>query len=257
MSPTDDTEHRARSTAGLAGGALSMLTREAARLPLFAITMGLQGIERARSVRDFAVRRGSEALQLAALTPLGRFLPDVSIGDNADAEATRIADDARQATERAVLKPVPNPTAAADTATPTPTPPIASQPTPKPAAKPAPKPAAQTAPKTAPQRSAAAVEAGAPGAATAQADEVAESLDIDEPQSRDELPIPDFDNVSLGSLRARLRSLSVEQLVVLREWEQAHAHRLPVMTLLDNRIAKVSAADSPAYPAEGASTVRV
>jgi len=65
---------------------------------------------------------------------------------------------------------------------------------------------------------------------------------VDAPETRGELPIPDFDNISLGSLRARLKPLSVEQLVVLREWEQAHGNRLPVITTLDNRIAKLGTA---------------
>ena len=104
----------------------------------------------------------------------------------------------------------------------------------------------------------AAREAGAPGAVTEDVEKVAEAVHVKEPESREDLPIPDFDNVSLGSLRGRLRSLSLEQLVVLREWEQAHAHRLPVVTLLDNRIAKLSAEasgngnGSTAYPDEGA-----
>jgi hypothetical protein len=105
----------------------------------------------------------------------------------------------------------------------------------------------------------AAREVGAPGAVTDEVEAVTAKLDVDEPDSRDDLPIPDFDNISLGSLRGRLRSLSLEQLVVLREWEQAHAHRLPVITLLDNRIAKVSAqesatngSDSTVYPSESA-----
>jgi len=105
----------------------------------------------------------------------------------------------------------------------------------------------------------AAREAGAPGAVTEDVEKVAEAVHVKEPESREDLPIPDFDNVSLGSLRGRLRSLSLEQLLVLREWEQAHAHRLPVITLLDNRIAKVSAQEQPAngstsYPSESAST---
>jgi hypothetical protein len=85
----------------------------------------------------------------------------------------------------------------------------------------------------------AAREVGAPGAVTEEVEKVAEQLHVTTPETRDELPIPDFDNISLGSLRARIRKLSVEQLIVLREWEQAHANRLPVVTTLDNRIAKL------------------
>ena len=56
----------------------------------------------------------------------------------------------------------------------------------------------------------------------------------------DDLPLPDYDHMTLGSLRGRLRSLTVEQLVQVRDYEKAHADRLPVVTMLDNRIAKLA-----------------
>lgn len=58
--------------------------------------------------------------------------------------------------------------------------------------------------------------------------------------SHDELPLPDYDHMTLGSLRGRLRSLTVDELVAVREYEKAHADRLPVLTLVDNRIAKLA-----------------
>lgn len=61
----------------------------------------------------------------------------------------------------------------------------------------------------------------------------------------DDLPLADYDHMTLGSLRGRLRSLTVPELVQVRDYEKAHAHRLPVVTLLDNRIAKL-ATDSTA-----------
>ena len=76
--------------------------------------------------------------------------------------------------------------------------------------------------------------------------------DIPTAPTRDDLPIADFDSVTVPSLRSRLRRLSLEDLAVLREYEQAHAHRLPVVTMLDNRIAKLAAAQDddpgPAQP---------
>ena len=94
------------------------------------------------------------------------------------------------------------------------------------------------------------VAAAAPPTASATAEKITQQLDIDPPTSRSDLPIPDFDNVSLGSLRARLRALTLDDLATLREWEQAHAHRLPVLTLLDNRIAKVATPASAPYPVD-------
>jgi hypothetical protein len=188
------------------------LTRRATQLPLTAISIGLEAWERSRGLREFALRRGNEALQIAAHTPLGRLLPQQILDDGADEEAARIVADAREATTPKPAKATPEPA-----------------PAPAPS-RPAQPPAAQTE---------AARDVGAPGAATEEVEKITEQLHLEAPQSRDELPIPDFDNISLGSLRARLRSLSVEQLVVLREWEQAHANRLNVVTTLDNRIAKV------------------
>ena len=197
------------------------LSRTATQLPLTAISLGLQAWERSRPLREFALRRGNEALQIAAHTPLGRLLPKQIFDDGADEEAAGIVADARQAV----------------------TPPIATQNTtqagtPIPAAPAKPKPAPAPKPDNPAAR-----EVGAPGAVTEQVEHIADKLDIEAPDNRDELPIPDFDNISIGSLRARLRSLSVEQLVTLREWEQAHAHRLNVITTLDNRIAKLGTAE--------------
>jgi hypothetical protein len=196
------------------------LPRRAQQLPLTAISLGLQAWERSRGLREFALRRGNEALQIAAHTPLGRLLPQQVHDDDADAEAARIVADARGATQAAAPKPAPTPT---------------------PKAQPAPK--GQPAPKAEPPaaQSEAAREVGAPGAVAHEVEEIAEKLHVDAPASRDDLPIPDFDNISIGSLRARLRALSVEDLVVLRAWEEAHANRLNVITTLDNRIAKVAA----------------
>jgi hypothetical protein len=55
----------------------------------------------------------------------------------------------------------------------------------------------------------------------------------------DELPLPDFDHFTVPQLRGRLRTLGLAELVQLRDYEQAHAARLPVLTLLDNRLAKL------------------
>lgn len=60
------------------------------------------------------------------------------------------------------------------------------------------------------------------------------------------LPLPDYDHLTLGSLRGRMRSLDLPQLVQIRDYEKAHADRLPIMTMLDNRIAKL--AHDPSAP---------
>src|SRR6476659_4899147 len=72
------------------------LSRTATQLPLTAISLSLQAWERSRPLRDFALRRGNEALQIAAHTPFGRLLPKQIFDDGADEEAAGIVADARQ-----------------------------------------------------------------------------------------------------------------------------------------------------------------
>ena len=210
------------------------LTLRAQQLPLTVISLGLEAWERSRGLRQFALRRGNEALQIVGHTPLGRLLPQQVLDDGADEEAARIVAEAREAAEPAAT--------VTPKATVTPEATIKPEPTPEPV-QPAAPPAAETE---------AAREVGAPGAVAHEVEQIVEQLHVDPPSSRDELPIADFDNISIGSLRARLRSLSVEQLVVLREWETEHANRLNVITTLDNRIAKLgeASASGPAYPQE-------
>jgi hypothetical protein len=62
----------------------------------------------------------------------------------------------------------------------------------------------------------------------------------------DELPLEDYDHLTLGTLRARIRRLDAAELVQLREYEQAHADRLPVIKALDTRLAKLAqGSDAP------------
>ena len=64
----------------------------------------------------------------------------------------------------------------------------------------------------------------------------------------DDLPLADYDHMTLGSLRGRLRSLDLGQLVQVRNYEKAHADRLPVVTMLDNRIAKLAVTPAAEQP---------
>ncbi|HST66434.1 MAG TPA: hypothetical protein VLM05_14710 [Mycobacteriales bacterium] len=56
-----------------------------------------------------------------------------------------------------------------------------------------------------------------------------------------DLPLADFDHLTVPQLRGRIRRLELVELVQLRDYEQAHAHRLPVLTMLDNRVAALLA----------------
>jgi hypothetical protein len=61
----------------------------------------------------------------------------------------------------------------------------------------------------------------------------------EEPPAPDELPLDDFDHIALGALPTRLRRLALPDLLMLRDYELAHARRAGVLTMLENRIAKV------------------
>ena len=73
-----------------------------------------------------------------------------------------------------------------------------------------------------------------------QVDRIAGNVDAPLITDHSELPLADYDHMTLGALRGRLRSLDMQQLVQLRGYEKSKADRLPVITMLDNRIAKLS-----------------
>ena len=56
---------------------------------------------------------------------------------------------------------------------------------------------------------------------------------------RDELPLPDYDHLPLGSLEGRIRSLDADGLSTLLDYERAHGNRLPVTLLLERRLEAV------------------
>ncbi|NHC45776.1 hypothetical protein [Motilibacter aurantiacus] len=108
-----------------------------------------------------------------------------------------------------------------------------------------------SAPRSAPEpppayETPAAGAAGAPGAAAALAEEAAQEARTPDGATlhADDLPIEDYDHLTVGTLHSRIRSLTVGELSVLRAYEAAHAHRLQVTTLLDNRIARLRAQES-------------
>jgi hypothetical protein len=104
---------------------------------------------------------------------------------------------------------------------------------PKKAAKaPTPAPAeAETAAPAEPAMPAAAAPAESPAAKPAAAPA--------EPSPVVELPIANYDSLTIASLRARLRNLSVAQLGQLIEYEKEHAARADVIAMFERRIAKV------------------
>ena len=84
-------------------------------------------------------------------------------------------------------------------------------------------------------------EAGAagPGSATGAAATASEAGTAvpDAPPA----PLLNYDELSIASLRARLRGLDVTQLRQLVEYEKAHAARGDVVAMFERRIAKLEA----------------
>jgi hypothetical protein len=65
------------------------------------------------------------------------------------------------------------------------------------------------------------------------------------------LPIPDFDQLSLGDLRHRIRSLDEDALTAVMTHEAGHAARVPVLEILESRLRELQdgAQPSPGNPA--------
>ena len=73
------------------------------------------------------------------------------------------------------------------------------------------------------------VASAAPAAATAA------------PEPAAAAPLPNYDELSVASLRARLRNLDVAQVRQLAEYERAHAARADVLSMFERRIVKLEA----------------
>jgi cytoskeletal protein RodZ len=90
-------------------------------------------------------------------------------------------------------------------------------------------PTAATEPTGTPEPTAAAPTAAAESAPAAETAEPGEPA----------LPVPNYDDLTVASLRARLRNLDQSQVRVLLEYEKAHAGRAAVLTMFERRIAKL------------------
>ena len=66
--------------------------------------------------------------------------------------------------------------------------------------------------------------------------------------SSSELPLPDYDHLPTGSLQHRIRTLTRDQLQLIADYEQQHAHRPLVQTMIQARLAEL---DNGAEPSGG------
>ena len=58
-----------------------------------------------------------------------------------------------------------------------------------------------------------------------------------------EAPLPNYGELSIASLRARLRNLDIGQVRQLAEYEKGHAGRADVIAMFERRIAKLEAGE--------------
>lgn len=86
-----------------------------------------------------------------------------------------------------------------------------------------------------------AAETAAPGTAAGEEkpDTAADEDEIAASEPAAELPLQNYDELTIQSVRARLRNLSVAQLRQLIEYEKGHADRTEFITAFERRIAKV------------------
>src|SRR5215472_15245598 len=70
-----------------------------------------------------------------------------------------------------------------------------------------------------------------------------------ETEASTDLPIANYDTLTVASLRARLRNLSPGQLSILIDYEKAHAGREEVVGMFERRIAKIKAGETTSFQA--------
>jgi len=83
---------------------------------------------------------------------------------------------------------------------------------------------------------------GAARAASARAD-TEEATGTTAEAGAAEAPLPNYGELSVASLRARLRNLDIGQVRELAEYEKAHAGRADVIAMFERRIAKLEAGE--------------
>jgi hypothetical protein len=61
----------------------------------------------------------------------------------------------------------------------------------------------------------------------------------------DQLPLPDYDHLPLPGLTSRVRTLDADGVRALLEYERGHGDRLPVVTVLQNRLTELEQGAQP------------
>ena len=62
---------------------------------------------------------------------------------------------------------------------------------------------------------------------------------------RDDLPLPDYDHLPVGSLISRVRTLDADGLQAVLSYEKGHANRVQVVQALNHRLSDLQAGAQP------------
>ena len=80
---------------------------------------------------------------------------------------------------------------------------------------------------------------------------------MNQPLHHDQLPLPDYDHLPIGSLESRVRTLDADGVQALLDYERAHGDRLPVVTVLEQRLASLREGAEPSGGDPAAATPEV
>ena len=61
----------------------------------------------------------------------------------------------------------------------------------------------------------------------------------------DQLPLPDYDHLPVEGLTSRIRTLDAQGLQTVLDYERAHANRLQVVTIMENRLSALRGGAQP------------
>ena len=62
---------------------------------------------------------------------------------------------------------------------------------------------------------------------------------------RDDLPLPDYDHLPVGSLTSRIRTLDADGLQAVLSYEKAHADRVQVVQAMTHRLDELRSGTQP------------
>ncbi|MCC2322606.1 hypothetical protein [Cellulomonas xiejunii] len=71
---------------------------------------------------------------------------------------------------------------------------------------------------------------------------------------RESLALPDYDHLPLGRLGQRIRALDADDVVMLRQYEEAQGCRLPVLQVLDHWLHELADGAEPSEDPSNAPT---